>query len=92
MLSFYKRLMWNLKEQPIYHNPNPITSQHPEKSDKPILDSSGILSTFEKPDRHIPSQGRVVMLGFISDLTAFISSNTTAHLPSNQYEKNVIKR
>ncbi|MBR6124248.1 hypothetical protein IKQ19_11750, partial [Candidatus Saccharibacteria bacterium] len=63
----------NLKESRSFHIPNPITSTLPEKSDKAILDSSGRLTTFEKLDCRRFFQDRIVMLGFISDLNAFIS-------------------
>ena len=73
------------------HLSNPIKSRLPENSDKAILDSSARLTTFEKPDHTICLQDKGVMLEFISNLTAFISSSTQSFYPSKQHKRYVIK-
>ena len=58
------------------HLRDSITSQPPVKNDRAILDSSGRLTTFEKPDQAIYIQDEGVKVEFKTDLTAFISSST----------------
>lgn len=70
---------------------NRITSQLPEKSDKAILDSSHGLTTFEDPDQPIYHMDEGVMLDFISNLTALISSSAQSSSCSKQHKRNVIK-
>ena len=62
-----------IEELKTLHLRDSIISTLPEKSDKAILDSSGRLTTFEMLDCRRFFQDRIMMLGFISDLNAFIS-------------------
>ena len=70
---------------------NPIICRLPEKSDKAILDSSGRMTTFDKPDQSIYLLDEGMMLGIISNLTAIISSSTQSFYPSKQHKRYVIK-
>ena len=71
-----------IEEPKSFHLPHPITSSLSEKSDTPILESTKILPTFERPDQAICLWDEVVKMEFISDLTAVISFSTAVPFPS----------
>ena len=80
-----------IEEPKSLHLPYPITSQLTEKSDNAFLDSSGRLTTFEKPDLVFCLQDEGLKVEFKSNLSAFISSSTQSFYRSKQHKRTVIK-